>query len=75
MKLGSRDPTEVRDVSIVLWDADIFLSLGKWSGRYDSDIVSTDDSEEETDNWQGRLLEGEEKIDLFVLIHTSWVFI
>lgn len=75
MKLGSRDPTEVRDVSIVLWDADIFLSLGKWSGRYDSDIVSTDDSEEEIDNWQGRLLEGEEKIDLFMLIHTSWVFI
>lgn len=75
MKHGSRDPTEVRDVSIVLWDADIFLSLGKWSGRYDSDIVSTDDSEEETDNWQGRLLEGEEKIDLFMLIHTSWVFI
>ena len=64
MKHGSRDPTEVRDVSIVLWDADIFLSLGKWSGRYDSDIVSTDNSEEKIDNWQGRLLEGEEKIDL-----------
>lgn len=75
MKLGSCDPTEVRDVSIILWDADIFFSLGKWSGRYDSDIVSTDDSEEEIDNWQGRLLEGEEKIDLFMLIHTSWVFI
>ena len=39
IQLGSDDPVEVRDLSIVQWDADIFLSLGKWNGGYDTEIV------------------------------------
>ena len=59
MQVGSDDPIEVRDLRIVQWDADIFLSLGKWSGGYDTEVVSTDDSEDEIESWQGWLLEGE----------------
>lgn len=59
MQVGSDDPIEVRDLRIVQWDDDIFLSLGKWSGGYDTEVVSTDDSEDEIESWQGWLLEGE----------------
>ena len=64
MQRGSGDPIEVRDLRVVQWDTEIFLSLSKWKGGYDTDIVSTDDSDEEIDNWQGWLLEGEEKLNV-----------
>ena len=39
-------------------DDDIFLSLGDWSGGYDTEMLS--DSEDEVESWVGCFIEGEE---------------
>ena len=60
MGAGSENPIEVKDMSTVHWDADIFLSVREWNDGYDTEIVSTDqDSNEEIENCEGWLLEGE----------------
>lgn len=58
-KVDSEHPTEVTNLRNVEWDDEIYLSLGDWDGGYDTELVSTDDSDEdEIDSWLGWLLEG-----------------
>lgn len=64
-KVHSGNPVEITNLSIVQWDDDIYLSLGDWDGGYDTELVSTDDSEEEIHSWEGWLLEGEGIVGLF----------
>ena len=57
IRRGKENPTEVENLSMLQTDDDIFLSLGDWSGGYDTEIVSDSESDE---SWDGWLIKGKE---------------